>query len=191
MAADTEKNKQQMEAAEAISKYVDEQITPLTEARSKELLKNYGVPVVEEAIALTPEEAAAVAQAFGFPVVLKGLGAKLTHKTERGLVKLNLSSTEDVKSACLDIQKSAGADLEGFLLQPQLQGRREFVAGLFQDEQFGPVVMFGLGGVFTEWQEDRFGRRFVERRGMGRCRLPKRGGSGWKHASGLFTCLLL
>ena len=154
MAADTEKNKQQMEAAETISKYVDEQITPLTEAQSKELLKNYGVPVVEEAIAITPEEAAAVAQAFGFPVVLKGLGTKLTHKTERGLVKLNLSSAEDVKSACLDIQKSAGADLEGFLLQPQLQGRREFVAGLFQDEQFGPVVMFGLGGVFTEALQD-------------------------------------
>ena len=65
-------------------------------------------------------------------------------------MKLNLRSAEDVKSACLDIQKSAGADLEGFLLQPQILGKREFVAGLFRDEQFGPVVMFGLGGVFTE-----------------------------------------
>ena len=145
---------QQMEAADAITKSVDEQIVALTEAQSKELLKNYKVPVVEEAIALTPQEAADKAQEFGFPVVLKGLGAKLTHKTERGLVKLNLSSADDVKKACEEIRKSAGEELEGFLLQPQIQGRREFVAGLFQDEQFGPVVMFGLGGVFTEALQD-------------------------------------
>ncbi len=143
-----------MEAEGTIIKDVGDQATALTEAQSKELLKNYGVPVVEEAIAGTPEEAAAMAQKFGFPVVVKGLGAKLTHKTERGLVRLNLSSAEDVKNACLAIQESAGADLEGFLLQPQLQGRREFVAGLFQDDQFGPVVMFGLGGVFTEALQD-------------------------------------
>jgi acyl-CoA synthetase (NDP forming) len=143
-----------MEATGTTSKDVGEQAVALTEAQSKELLKTYGVPVVEEAVALTIDEAVARAQALGFPVVLKGLGAKLTHKTERGLVKLNLSSADDIKSACLDIQKSAGADLEGFLLQPQLTGKREFVAGIFRDEQFGPVVMFGLGGVFTEALQD-------------------------------------
>lgn len=143
-----------MEAANTTSKSVDEQIIALTEAKSKELLKSYGVPVVEETIAITIDESISRAQEIGFPVVLKGLGAKLTHKTERGLVKLNLSSPDEVGEACLDIQKSAGADLEGFLLQPQLRGKREFVAGLFQDEQFGPVVMFGLGGVFTEALED-------------------------------------
>ena len=129
---------------------VDGNTRSLTEAESKKLLNTYGVPVVEETVAPTIEEAIIQASIIGFPVVLKGLGTKLTHKTERGLVKLNLRSAEDVKSACLDIQKSAGADLEGFLLQPQILGKREFVAGLFRDEQFGPVVMFGLGGVFTE-----------------------------------------
>ena len=139
-----------MEETGTISKDVGEHPVALTEAQSKELLKTYGVPVVEETVAPTIEEAVIQASIIGFPVVLKGLGTKLTHKTERGLVKLNLRSAEDVKSACLDIQKSAGADLEGFLLQPQILGKREFVAGLFRDEQFGPVVMFGLGGVFTE-----------------------------------------
>ncbi|OGP87095.1 MAG: CoA-binding protein, partial [Deltaproteobacteria bacterium RBG_19FT_COMBO_43_11] len=87
-------------------------------------------------------------------VVLKGLGSRLTHKTERGLVKLNLNNKEEVRLAALYIKEAAGTDLEGFLIQPMLQGKREFVAGLFHDEQFGPTVMFGLGGIFTEAIED-------------------------------------
>jgi len=126
----------------------------LTEAEAKEVLKQYGVPVVEEKIAATTEEAQSVAEQFGYPVALKGLGAKLTHKTERGLVKLNLSNKADVKKAALFIQEEAGNDLEGFLVQPMLYGKREFVAGLFHDAQFGPTVMFGVGGIFTEAIED-------------------------------------
>ena len=137
-----------------VNESIKEITISLTEAQSKKLLKRYGVPVLEETVVLTIEEAIAKAGVIGFPVVVKGLGVKLTHKTERGLVKLNLRSAEDVKSACLDIKKSAGEDLEGFLLQPLIEGKREFVAGLFRDEQFGPVVMFGLGGVFTEALED-------------------------------------
>jgi acyl-CoA synthetase (NDP forming) len=66
------------------------------------------------------------------------------------LVKLNLKNKEDVRSAALYIKEAAGSDLEGFLIQPMLEGKREFVAGLFHDEQFGATVMFGLGGIFTE-----------------------------------------
>ncbi len=64
--------------------------TALTEAEAKRVLNLYGVPVVSESVAVTPEEAGKQAETFGFPVVLKGLGTKLTHKTERGLVHLNL-----------------------------------------------------------------------------------------------------
>ena len=78
-----------MNAVELIRKAKAEGRTALTEAESKEVLKGYGVPVVAESVAATPEEAAAAAERFGFPVVLKGLGAKLTHKTERGLVRLS------------------------------------------------------------------------------------------------------
>jgi acyl-CoA synthetase (NDP forming) len=92
----------------------------------------------------------AAADSMGYPVVLKGIGAKLMHKTERGLVHLNLADPRAVENALQLISAGAGKDLEGFLLQPHIIGRREFVAGLFQDRQFGPVIMFGIGGVFTE-----------------------------------------
>ncbi|MBN2438785.1 MAG: acetate--CoA ligase family protein [Deltaproteobacteria bacterium] len=143
-----------MDAAELIRKAKAEGRTALTEAESKEVLRQFGVPVVAESVASTPEEAAATAQAIGFPVVLKGLGTKLTHKTERGLVRLNLKDDGDVRRAAAAVGASAGADLEGYLIQPMLSGRREFVAGLFHDAQFGPVVMFGLGGIFTEALND-------------------------------------
>ena len=143
-----------MEAKDRIRTAKTEGRTALTEAESKEILGRFGVPVVREKVSVTPEEAVAAAHGFGFPVVLKGLGAKLTHKTERGLVRLNLRDEGEVRKAALETAAAAGADLEGYLIQPMLSGRREFVAGLFRDAQFGPVVMFGLGGIFTEALND-------------------------------------
>jgi len=143
-----------MNPDELIGRAQSEGQSALTEAEAKELLKFYGVPVVEEAVAKDAEGAAAKATAIGFPVVLKGLGAKITHKTERGLVRLHLKDERGVLAAAGEIAKGAGNDLEGFLVQPLVAGRREFVAGLFRDGQFGPVVMFGLGGVFTETLQD-------------------------------------
>jgi acyl-CoA synthetase (NDP forming) len=122
----------------------------LTEYESKQLLGAYGVPVIDEAVAADAGQAATTAAGMGYPVVLKGLGAKLLHKTEMGLVHLNLADETALRAAAADVEETAGADLEGFLIQPQVAGRRELVAGLFRDPQFGPVVMFGIGGVFTE-----------------------------------------
>jgi acyl-CoA synthetase (NDP forming) len=139
-----------MEKIDIIEKAKAQNRNTLTEAESKEILKQYGLPVVEEKAVKTIEEAEIASEKTGYPVVLKGLGSKLTHKTEKGLVKLNLKNKEDVRLAALYIKDAAGDDLEGFLVQPMLEGKREFVAGLFRDEQFGPTVMFGLGGIFTE-----------------------------------------
>jgi acyl-CoA synthetase (NDP forming) len=122
----------------------------LTESEAKQLLKIYGVPVVKESVAATPEEAARGAEAIGFPVVVKGLGSKLAHKTDRGLVYLNIKNAQEALEAAQTIAQSAGSDLEGYLVAPMLKGRREFVAGMFCDPQFGPTIMFGLGGIFTE-----------------------------------------
>ena len=122
----------------------------LTEAEAKALLSRYDVPVVSEIVAGNEAEAVDAAGRTGYPVVLKGLGARLAHKTERGLVRLGLKTPEDVVLAARAVSEAAGSDLEGFLLQPFLAGKREFVAGLFRDPQFGAVVMFGLGGIFTE-----------------------------------------
>ena len=139
-----------MEKIDILEKVKSQKRTTLTEAEAKEVLKKYGIPVVEEKAVNTIEEAEIEAQRAGYPVVVKGLGSRLTHKTEKGLVKLNLRNKEDVRSAALYIKEAAGNDLEGFLIQPMLVGKREFVAGLFRDEQFGATVMFGLGGIFTE-----------------------------------------
>lgn len=139
-----------MEAMDIIQKAKSQKRTALTEAEAKEILKKYGVPVVDEKAVDTVEEAQKAADKLGYPVVVKGLGSRLTHKTEKGLVKLNLKNSEDVRTAALYIKEAAGSDLEGFLIQPMMQGKREFVAGLFRDDQFGATVMFGLGGIFTE-----------------------------------------
>ncbi len=122
----------------------------LTEHESKLLLKEYCIPVVNEIVASTEDEAVRAAEKIGFPVVMKGLGATLLHKTERGLVHLNLTDADSVRKAAGLIRAEAGNELEGILVQPQIHGKRELVAGLFRDKQFGPVVMFGIGGIFTE-----------------------------------------
>jgi acyl-CoA synthetase (NDP forming) len=136
--------------AELIDRVKKEERLSLTEAESKQLLSAYGIPVVEEAIVTSEDEAVSRSREMGFPVVLKGLGARLTHKTERGLVKLNLRSVSEIRRAYRQIKAAAAKDWEGCLIQPLIEGKREFVAGLIRDAQFGPTVMFGLGGVFTE-----------------------------------------
>ena len=124
------------------------------EYTAKKFLHQYGIPIVSERIADNPSDAVAAARQSGFPVVLKGLGSSLLHKTERGIVHLSLQSPEDVQKAAQRILDEVGKDLDGFLVQPHILGRREFVAGLFRDPQFGPVIMFGVGGVFTEAYSD-------------------------------------
>ncbi len=126
----------------------------LSESESKQLLADYGIPVVKEILAKNIEDAVQGAIDLKFPVVLKGNGAKLTHKSEKGLVHLALSSATQVREAALEILESAGNDLQGYVVQPMQRGRREFVAGLMRDPVFGAIVMFGLGGVFTEALDD-------------------------------------
>jgi acyl-CoA synthetase (NDP forming) len=122
----------------------------LNEHESKNLISSFGVPVVSEKTAGNIDDAVTISEAMGFPVVVKALGAGLMHKTERGLVRVNLSSSQAVRDAAAVMAAEAGAELEGFLVQPFILGKRELVAGLFRDKQFGPVVMLGLGGIFTE-----------------------------------------
>ena len=126
--------------------------TALTEAESKTILGRYGVPVVAETIAATAAGAAVAAADLGFPVVLKGLGDGLLHKTEDGLVHLNLTDEKSVLSAAEQILQTATS--VKILVQPQIRGHREFVAGLFRDPHFGPAILFGLGGILTEALSD-------------------------------------
>jgi acyl-CoA synthetase (NDP forming) len=122
----------------------------LGERDAKTVLKAYGIPTVPEDVVTGPEAAVAAAARLGFPVVLKGHGAHLLHKTEHGLVHLNLPHAEAVRQAARAILADGRNEVTEILVQPHVRGQREFMAGFSRDPQFGPVVLFGLGGIFTE-----------------------------------------
>ncbi len=128
----------------------DQGRTTLNESESKAILSHYKIPTVQEVVVTDETEAVATAEKLGYPLVLKGLGSQLTHKSELGLVRVNLHTGEQVRTAFNEIRQAGGKAWEGCLLQPMVSGRRELVAGVVKDPQFGPVVMFGLGGIFTE-----------------------------------------
>jgi succinyl-CoA synthetase beta subunit len=124
----------------------------LSEVESKALLARYGVPLAHEQIVATASEAAAAAESIGYPVVAKLNGAGIAHKTERGLVKLNLSSAEAVQRAATELLAAARPEdgAVSLLIAQQVRGNRELIAGVLRDAQFGPVVMLGIGGVVAE-----------------------------------------
>jgi len=99
-----------------------------------------------------PDAAAAAADTMGYPVVAKLVGENIAHKTERGLVRLGLHDTHDVRDAARDLLAAARPDdgEVGVLVAPMARGTRELVAGLVEDPQFGPCVMVGVGGVLAE-----------------------------------------
>lgn len=124
----------------------------LSEAASKQRLGAHGVPLAPERVVATSVEARAAAVELGFPVVVKLNGDHIAHKTERGLVRLQLDSPEAVERAGAELLAMATAD-DGevaLLVAPMIRGHRELIAGLQQDEQFGMTVMLGVGGVLAE-----------------------------------------
>jgi acetate---CoA ligase (ADP-forming) subunit beta len=128
----------------------------LAEHESLALLRERGVPVVEEAVVDRPDEAAAAATGVGFPVVVKLTGAGLAHKSERGLLRLGLRRPADVEAAAGELLDAAGPD-DGavrLLVAPMVRGSRELLAGAYQDPQFGPCVLVGVGGVLAEALDD-------------------------------------
>ena len=129
-------------------------LTSLSEFESRKVLDSYGIPMVATTLATTSREAIDAAAETGYPVVLKGCSAGLAHKSEAGVVKLNLTTSDEVASAFSAIETAAAGALDGILVQPQIHRTRELVAGMIRDPQFGPCVMFGLGGIFTEVLDD-------------------------------------
>ena len=125
----------------------------LSEYESKLIIAAAGVPITQEVLVYSRKEAMEKAAKIGFPVVLKGSSPALTHKTEMGMVRVNLKNKKDVACA-YDELTGKGIDLDGTLIQEMVKGNREFVIGLTRDPQFGPCVMFGIGGIFTETMKD-------------------------------------
>jgi len=124
----------------------------LSEDESKQLLATHGVPVPDERVVTDPDSAAEAASAIGFPVVAKLCGDAIAHKTERGLVRLNLGDAAAVRAAAEALLAAARPDdgEVGVLVAPMVQGNRELIAGLSDDPQFGMTVMLGVGGILAE-----------------------------------------
>lgn len=131
----------------------------MLESDAKALLARYGVAIPREAVAGTPDQAAAAAAAIGFPVVLKVLSPDVPHKTEVGGVRLGLGDPAAVRAGFEEMIASVlrhqpGASIAGVLVAEQVPIEHELFCGMVRDPQFGPVVAFGLGGIFVEVLRD-------------------------------------
>jgi acetyltransferase len=131
----------------------------LSENESKKLLSQYGILSTEEALAGTSEEAVKIAAKIGYPVVLKVDSPDIPHKTEAGVIKIGISNKSELIDAYNGIMGNAKkyapeAKIRGVLVQEMVSNAREVIVGLSYDPQFGPVIMFGLGGIFVEVFKD-------------------------------------
>jgi len=134
--------------------------THVVELRALEVLQHYGFPVVPFRLAEDADGAVVAAQEMGYPVVLKIASPKVLHKTEVGGVRLDLEDEAAVRAAYDEIMSAvreklgAGAEIWGVLVQKMLPCGKETIVGMTRDERFGPLLMFGLGGIYAEALKD-------------------------------------
>ena len=129
--------------------------TTLTEYESKQVLASYDLPVTREKLVSSLEDLLKAAEQIGYPLVIKGSSAEIAHKTETGLIRVDVRNDEESTLAFREISAAMnGAGDGAVLVQQMVKGQRELVVGLTRDAQFGPCVMFGLGGIFTEILKD-------------------------------------
>jgi acetyltransferase len=136
----------------------------IAEVEAKEILRAYDFNVLGGQIARTTDEAVEIAERLGYPVVLKISSPDIIHKSDFGGVRINLANAEQVRDAfdlmMLRIQKRApSAYLRGVFVEKMGQRGREVILGMTRDPQFGPMLMFGLGGIFVEVMKDVVFRR--------------------------------
>jgi acetate---CoA ligase (ADP-forming) subunit beta len=139
---------------EIIEKALSEKRTTLSEYEAKQLLAAYGIPVSREALVQDRSGLSLALKQIGYPMVLKGCSPEITHKTEKGVIRLDIRSEEEALVGYDDIRSAMGPNGAEVLVQEMVKGQRELMAGLTRDPQFGPCVMFGLGGIFTEILKD-------------------------------------
>jgi acetyltransferase len=131
--------------------------TALSEVESKALLRAYGIATPQERLVQTGAQAEEAAEEIGFPVVLKGVCAAIAHKSDAGLVVLGLHDAAAVRAAAAALAEQAeklDVQLAGILVAQQITGGVETVLGISRDVEMGPVVMFGMGGVWLELFKD-------------------------------------
>ena len=131
----------------------------LHEDEAYQVLEAYGIPVIPHRLATTAQEAAAAADELGYPVVLKVVSPQIVHKTEVGGVRLDLRNEEELRNAFHEMETGLArerpeAELRGILVAPFRTGGRELIVGLSTDPTYGPIIMFGLGGIYVETFKD-------------------------------------
>ena len=146
-------------AQEIIAKSVNEGRDQLTTRESIDVLDAYGIRVCKSGFAKTEDEAVTIADSIGYPVVMKMTSKTTSHKTDVGGVRVNIQSAEQLRSEYQDLiaklkEKGLLEGLEGVIIQEMVKGNREMVCGIATDPQYGPMMMFGLGGVFIEVMKD-------------------------------------
>jgi len=133
--------------------------TLLTEVESKQLLRSAGLNVTDARLATSADEAAQAAAEIGFPVVLKVVSGDIAHKSDVGGVMLGLADEAAVRAGFAEMQRTVaerapGATVDGVSVQPMARPGTEVIVGMTTDPQFGPVLMFGLGGIMVEVLRD-------------------------------------
>jgi acyl-CoA synthetase (NDP forming) len=142
-----------------IDRHLRQNILDIDEAESKEILEAYGFVTPKGSIATTAEQAANIAEQLGYPVVLKIWSPDILHKSDVGGVKVGLNSEQDVKDA-FDLmmyripKKRPNANILGVLVQQMCRGKKEVILGMHRDPHFGPLMMFGMGGLMVEVLKD-------------------------------------
>jgi succinyl-CoA synthetase beta subunit len=133
--------------------------TSLLEFEAEEIAKQYGIPVPKSGLASSETQAVRIAKQIGYPVVMKIASPDILHKTDAGGVLVNVSSNAELKSGFRQILRNArrvskSAKIMGIYIQKMESITNEFVVGGIRDHQFGPCVMFGLGGIYVELYKD-------------------------------------
>ena len=126
----------------------------LSEYESKSVLSSFGITIAREKLCTAIDELKKAAQELGFPLVLKGNSPDIAHKTEKDLIRLDIRNEQEAIAAFEDIMGRIDGSSKAVLIQEMVKGKRELLAGLMRDPQFGPCVSFGLGGIFTEVLKD-------------------------------------
>jgi acyl-CoA synthetase (NDP forming) len=139
---------------EIIDKALKEERETLSEYESKIVLASYQIPVTREVIVEAGNEVIPAANKIGYPVVMKGCSPEISHKTEKGLIQTDIRNDNEALDAFNNIMSGMNGIKGAVLVQEMIKGPRELVIGLIRDPQFGPCVMFGLGGIFTEILKD-------------------------------------
>ena len=144
-----------MNITEVLKKKIDTGQNVLTEFESKELLKEIGIAIPAQKLTKTKEDTIAAAQEIGYPVVMKLMAEDVVHKSDTGAVKLNIKNKDEAEKAFNDLMKIESQSEKKISVQKMAdEPITELIIGMTTDAQFGPALMFGIGGILVELLED-------------------------------------